>query len=222
MAGSDPKHLIRIARESGDDAPVAPLNLGERVRDLRKARGWTLEQAAGQAGLARSTLSKIENGQMSPTYEALKKLAEGLSISVPQPFTPPSKAQVSGRMTTTKAGEGQGHATATYEHELLAAQMTRKQMSRNSTVGSATMARNSFMSSPAWSGFTPNSTNPSTCAAATAPIMTPAWATTSSACRTRMRRSSGSPRWSDDKACTSVAQSTPWPAALLRCRRPSS
>ena len=128
MAGSDPKSMIRIARDSGEDTPVAPLDLGLRVRELRKAKGWTLEQAAVQAGLARSTLSKIENGQMSPTYEALKKLAEGLSISVPQLFTAPSKAQVSGRMTTTKAGEGQGHATATYEHELLAAQMTRKQM----------------------------------------------------------------------------------------------
>lgn len=128
MALTDPKSLIRIARESGADAVVAPLNLGERVRDLRKERGWTLEQAAQQAGLARSTLSKIENGQMSPTYEALKKLAEGLSISVPQLFTPPSKAQVSGRMAVTKAGEGQGHATATYEHELLAGHLTRKQM----------------------------------------------------------------------------------------------
>ena len=75
MAGSDSKSLIRIARETGAETPFAPLNLGERVRDLRKARGWTLEQAATQAGLARSTLSKIENGQMSPTYEALKKLA---------------------------------------------------------------------------------------------------------------------------------------------------
>ena len=128
MAGSDPKSLIRIARESGAEPHVAPLNLGERVRDLRKARGWTLEQAAGQAGLARSTLSKIENGQMSPTYEALKKLAEGLDISVPQLFTPPSKAQVSGRMAVTKAGEGQAHATVTYEHELLGGTLTRKQM----------------------------------------------------------------------------------------------
>jgi transcriptional regulator with XRE-family HTH domain len=125
---SDPKNLIRIARDSGADTPVEPLNLGERVRSLRRARGWTLEQAAGQAGLARSTLSKIENGQMSPTYEALKKLAEGLSISVPQLFTPPSRAQVSGRMAVTKAGEGQGHATTTYEHELLAGALTKKQM----------------------------------------------------------------------------------------------
>ncbi len=120
--------LIRIARENGADAAVEPINLGIRVRELRKARGWTLEQAANQAGLARSTLSKIENGQMSPTYEALKKLAEGLAISVPQLFTPPSKTQVNGRLALTKSGEGQAYATATYEHELLAASLRTKQM----------------------------------------------------------------------------------------------
>ncbi|HEX9856932.1 MAG TPA: XRE family transcriptional regulator [Paracoccaceae bacterium] len=128
MSKADPTSIIRIARESGTEVSVEPLNLGVRVRELRKARGWTLEQAATQAGLARSTLSKIENGQMSPTYEALKKLAEGLAISVPQLFTPPSKAQVNGRISVTKSGEGQAHATATYEHELLAASLTRKQM----------------------------------------------------------------------------------------------
>ena len=128
MQTSDPKNLIRIARENGVTGVVEPLNLGERVRSLRRAKGWTLEQAAQQAGLARSTLSKIENGQMSPTYEALKKLADGLAISVPQLFTPPSKAQVSGRMAVTKQGTGQGHATATYEHELLAGSLLRKQM----------------------------------------------------------------------------------------------
>jgi len=125
---SDPKRMIRIARESGEAAPAEPLDLGIRVRELRKAKGWTLEQAATQAGLARSTLSKIENGQMSPTYEALKKLALGMAISVPQLFTPAAQAQVSGRIAVTKSGEGQAHATATYEHELLAGGLTKKQM----------------------------------------------------------------------------------------------
>jgi len=121
--------LIQLARASGIAAPDPnPLNLGERVRELRKSRGWTLEQAATQAGLARSTLSKIENGQMSPTYEALKKLAVGLEISVPQLFTPPADTRVSGRMTVTKSGEGQAHPTATYEHELLAGALTKKAM----------------------------------------------------------------------------------------------
>jgi transcriptional regulator with XRE-family HTH domain len=129
MSDIDPKGIIRIARANGEATERAePVNLGQRVRELRKERGWTLEQASVQAGLARSTLSKIENGQMSPTYEALKKLAEGLEISVPQLFTPPSKAQVSGRMAVTKAAEGQGHATATYEHRLMAGALSTKKM----------------------------------------------------------------------------------------------
>ena len=128
MSTKDPRSIIRIARTSGAEAEAEPLDLGARVRELRKARDWTLEQAANQAGLARSTLSKIENGQMSPTYEALKKLAVGLQISVPQLFTAPQKDQVNGRISLTKSGEGAAHATATYEHELLAETLTKKQM----------------------------------------------------------------------------------------------
>ena len=125
---NDPTSIIRIARESGEPEMAVPLDLGKRVRELRKERSWTLEQAAQQAGLARSTLSKIENGQMSPTYDALKKLAVGLEISVPQLFTPPSKGQVNGRMSVTKSGEGAAHPTATYEHEILAGALTKKQL----------------------------------------------------------------------------------------------
>jgi len=128
MTERDPKALIRIARATGEDEAAEPLDLGSRVRELRKARDWTLEQAAARAGLARSTLSKIENGQMSPTYEALKKLATGLAISVPQLFTPPQRDQINGRMVVTKSDDGSAHATATYEHELLAESLTKKKM----------------------------------------------------------------------------------------------
>lgn len=128
MAVKDPKSLIEIARQTGAQELGKPLDLGARVRELRKARDWTLEQAAGQAGLARSTLSKIENGQMSPTYEALKKLAVGLEISVPQLFTPPETGQIGGRMSMTKNGEGNAAITATYEHELLAETLIQKKM----------------------------------------------------------------------------------------------
>lgn len=124
----DQPSLIRLARASGEEAVPVPVDLAARVRELRKARSWTLEQAAGQAGLARSTLSKIENGQMSPTYDALKKLANGLGISVPQLFTPSVAPQGGGRMVTTKRGEGAAYATTTYEHELLADQLVQKSM----------------------------------------------------------------------------------------------
>ena len=128
MTKDDPTAIIRIARENGEAEVATPLDLGARVRDLRKAKEWTLEQAANQAGLARSTLSKIENGQMSPTYEALKKLAVGLDISVPQLFTAPSKGQINGRLSVTKTDETSVQMTTTYEHELLAESLTRKKM----------------------------------------------------------------------------------------------
>jgi len=128
MTSKDHKSIVRIARDNGSRTELEPVDLGARVRELRKARKWTLEQAANQAGLARSTLSKIENGQMSPTYDALKKLAIGLEISVPQLFTPPERDQVIGRMAVTRMGEGTAHATTTYEHEVLAETLTKKQM----------------------------------------------------------------------------------------------
>ena len=126
LAETDPRKLIRIARAGEDARSLTHINLGDRVRALRKAQGWTLEQAARQAGLARSTLSKIENGQMSPTYDGLKKLATGLRIPIPQLFTPPEKAEVTGRMAVTKAGDGESHVTATYEHDLLAGALSRR------------------------------------------------------------------------------------------------
>ena len=128
MVQKNQPELIRLALNAGEAAEPQSLDLGARVRELRKERDWTLEQAANSAGLARSTLSKIENGQMSPTYEALKKLATGLDISIPQLFTAPARDQVTGRLAVTKAGDGQALATVTYEHELLAGALTKKSM----------------------------------------------------------------------------------------------
>lgn len=125
----DPKSMIKVVREGKEAAePVDSLNLGERVRELRKAKNWTLEQAAVEAGLARSTLSKIENQQMSPTFDAVKKLAVGLGISVPQLFTPSKSGQKNARIEFTKNTEGQMHLTPTYEHEMLASDFNDKQM----------------------------------------------------------------------------------------------
>lgn len=120
--------ILKVAREDGEVDKVDPLRLGERVRALRQERSWTLEQAAKQAGLARSTLSKIENEQMSPTFDAVQKLARGLGISVPQLFTPPQSDRVMARRAITRAGAGQPHPTTTYEHDILAAELRQKKM----------------------------------------------------------------------------------------------
>ncbi len=120
--------ILSIERDKRAQEPPVQLDLGARLRTLRKERGWTLAQAAEAVGLARSTLSKIENGQMSPTFEAVRKLASGLGISVPQLFTPPKSGKMLARRSITRAGAGRAHITATYEHEIIAADITHKRM----------------------------------------------------------------------------------------------
>ncbi len=120
--------LLSIERDKREQEPPAQLDLGARLRALRKERGWTLAQAAEAVGLARSTLSKIENGQMSPTFEAVRKLASGMGISVPQLFTSPKSGKMLARRSITRVGAGRAHITATYEHEIIAADITHKRM----------------------------------------------------------------------------------------------
>lgn len=115
------------------ESTVQPLALGKRVKDLRLAQNLTLEQASQLTGLARSTLSKIENEQISPTFAAVSKLAQGLGIALPQLFTEPKNEKVrpapsAGRRDITRAGTGKPHPTPTYEHELLATQLSNKKM----------------------------------------------------------------------------------------------
>ena len=107
---------------------MAPLKLGQRVREIRRANGWTLEIVSRKTGLARSTISKIENEQMSPTFEAVQKLAAGLGMNVPQLFEPAQRPASSGRRAFTRKGQGKSHPTTTYEHELLCGELAHKKM----------------------------------------------------------------------------------------------
>lgn len=102
--------------------------LGQRIRAQRNQLGWTLEQASQSTTLARSTLSKIENGLMSPTYDALIKLAAGLKIDISELFEPSKTISGSGRRSITRQGEGQIHHTPFYDHTLLCNSMSNKDM----------------------------------------------------------------------------------------------
>lgn len=118
---------ITLVRESGEHG-IEPLKLGQRIKDIRTRLGITLEEASQRTGLARSTLSKIENEQISPTFQAMQKLAHGLQIDMPQLFEPPKKIVATGRRDITRKEAGKPHPTQTYEHELLATQLSNKKM----------------------------------------------------------------------------------------------
>lgn len=122
-------YSLHINRSISSGAMVEPLKLGERVKQLRLSQKLTLEEAAQRTGLARSTLSKIENEQVSPTFAVVSKLVAGLGIDIPQLFTQPEPEQVGGgRRDITRAADAIVHPTKTYEHELHATQLSSKKM----------------------------------------------------------------------------------------------
>ncbi len=110
--------------------------LGERLNRMRKERGLTLDDVAKITGIGRSTLSKIENGQMSPTYDLLAKLATGMKIDLATLFNSPQPPRGTARSITRK-GQGSLSITGTYRHELLAEDLTRKSMLTFKTVVTA-------------------------------------------------------------------------------------
>ncbi|WP_312995082.1 XRE family transcriptional regulator [Achromobacter animicus] len=63
--------------------PGLDLRLAARLKTLRQDRGWSLDDLAGRAGISRATLSRLENGEVSPTANVLGKLcaAHGMTMS---------------------------------------------------------------------------------------------------------------------------------------------
>ncbi|WP_433664015.1 helix-turn-helix domain-containing protein [Nocardia sp. CA-128927] len=56
----------------------------KRIRALRVAQGWSLEELAARARLSQSTLSRIENGQRRLALDSLVTLARALDTSLDQ------------------------------------------------------------------------------------------------------------------------------------------
>jgi len=96
------------------------------VRRLRRDAGFTLKQLSLRTGLASSTIAKIETSQISPTYESIIRLANGLGVDVTELFASPTQQMISGRRTWTLAGEGARHSTPEYDYRMLCADIAQK------------------------------------------------------------------------------------------------
>jgi transcriptional regulator with XRE-family HTH domain len=72
---------------------------------------------AQKAGFARSTLSKIENGLLSPTFEILLKLAHGFDMPISDLLRPEEdRPAMAGRMVVTRDTE---HPPLDYDNNRL-------------------------------------------------------------------------------------------------------
>lgn len=93
--------------------------LGNRMRSVRQSVGLTLEAAAQRSGLALSTIHKIENGRVSPSYENLVRIARAYDIGMERLFAENHGAGQTTRMTVTRAGQGRKVRARNFEYEVL-------------------------------------------------------------------------------------------------------
>lgn len=69
---------------------------GNRVRELRRRRGWSQEGFAQQVGLDRSYMGGVERGERNVSIENIALIANGLDVTLSELFDlgePPASAE---------------------------------------------------------------------------------------------------------------------------------
>jgi transcriptional regulator with XRE-family HTH domain len=101
---------------------------GAVLKALRVRRGWTLADVSAKTGLTTATLSRVENGKMSVTYDKLSRLSRGLEIDISLLFGDllPAQDGVTGRRSINRAGEGRSVDTEHYAHLYAATDLLNK------------------------------------------------------------------------------------------------
>ncbi len=66
----------------------AEVDVGERLRALRRLRRATLRTVAERSGLSESFLSQVERGRSSASIESLRRMADALGVSMADLFEP--------------------------------------------------------------------------------------------------------------------------------------
>lgn len=61
---------------------VRELNIGQKIRSLRKEARLTLQDLSDLSGLSKPLLSQIENDQVIPPIATLLKIAKGLKVGI--------------------------------------------------------------------------------------------------------------------------------------------
>lgn len=103
--------------------------VGGHLRQARKARGLTLAALSERSGIAVSTISKAERGDIALTYDKFAALAHALELEFDAIFGRRRKAATGAmKPSFTAAGQQQIYDTPNYEYGMLANNLTGKRM----------------------------------------------------------------------------------------------
>ncbi len=69
-----------LRQDESDDEGVA-MAIGERIREVRKERGWSQADLGKKIGTDSQYVSRYETGRITPSVDALVRLADVLEVS---------------------------------------------------------------------------------------------------------------------------------------------
>lgn len=92
---------------------------GKRLKELRKANGYTIEQFADMVGIAKSTLGYYENDKRLPDIEVLAKIADTLNVQADYLLGRTNTTAMKGKMKTVCEYTGLSDSTADYLVQLV-------------------------------------------------------------------------------------------------------
>ena len=58
------------------------MNIGEKIRQIRKSKGMTQQQLAEGIGVKRAVVSKYETGSIIPSLDTIKEIADALNVLI--------------------------------------------------------------------------------------------------------------------------------------------
>jgi transcriptional regulator with XRE-family HTH domain len=71
-----------VYQPGGIKASLDEINVGQRLREIRRLRRLTLKQVAKRSGLSESFISQVERAQASASIASLQRIAAVLGISI--------------------------------------------------------------------------------------------------------------------------------------------
>lgn len=106
---------------------------GDTIRAIRKKLGLTLNEVGRRTGMAVSTLSKLEKGRASFSFDKLLSISKALGVDMaellePAPHHDGPTTGLRGRRVVQRAGEGQLVETRSYRQVYLATEILNKKM----------------------------------------------------------------------------------------------
>lgn len=103
-------------------------HIGARLKEIRRTLDQTLAEVSKATGVSISNLSKIENNQISPSFDIMKRICDGLGVTIEDFVRPGSKSVVSGRKTITRRDEGDHFTSGQYDYRAHSSELSRKAM----------------------------------------------------------------------------------------------